>query len=194
MKLIILLAIVLNLNGVFSVFLAPGILEQKPANRTLCQSNRIQNRQTQPYIECGTGSSIRIVSAVQLPTRRIDQCPEQALNTPTLIPVLDAQCRTPIDNNLTAILQDTCNFRESCVFTFQNLAPNGLRCLVQPAGAANPAIATVTNNLTYLQVVFFCDNPRRKFRPFSNKRFDPKFSASLFHTVRHPSNNRFVPI
>jgi len=189
MKYVILLAILLNLNGVFSVFLAPGILEQKPANRTLCQSNRIQNRATQPYIECGTGSSIRVISAIQLPTRNVDQCPEQTLNTPNQIPVTDAQCRTPIDNNLTAIVQDTCNFRDSCVFTFQNIAPNSLRCLT-PAGA----VATITNNLSYLQIVYFCDNPRRKFRPFSNKRFDPKFSASLFHTVRHPSNNRFIPV
>ena len=45
---------------------------------------------------------------------------------------------------------------------------------------------------TYLKVEYQCDGPRQRFRPFSNKRYDEKFSPSAFHHVRHPSNNRFV--
>lgn len=186
MKSIIVLALVLNLQGVFSVFLAPGILEQKPANRTICFTGRVDG--VTPYIECGTGSSIRIVSAMQQPSSRIEQCLEQTLNNGNNIPAPLNACRRPIDNNATNILQSVCNFREACIFPFSSFAPNNLRCL------NGNNLVTVQNFNTNVQVVYFCDNPRRKFRPFSNKRFDPKFSASLFRQVRHPSNNRFIPV
>lgn len=73
------------------------------ANRTICQNTRIQSANPpQPYIKCGTGSSIKIVSAEHLPTRNIAQCPEQFLASN---PVTFDQCRQPVNNNVTVVLQ-----------------------------------------------------------------------------------------
>ncbi len=103
-----------------------------------------------------------------------------------------------------------CHGQTSCAFKFNSILPgDGLRCLNV---LTNTIRAPIPLSFTNIRLKYFCDGPRKRckltyflalqylfcwiifliVRPFSNKRYDPKFSPELFHTARHPSNNRFV--
>jgi hypothetical protein len=226
MRFILLAAIFLSLNICANCyFLSPAILDPLPTVRTLCWNNVLDNAQT---LDCGPTQSIKIISAIQVPSTSAAVCPNQFIapitlvegtsvvaladgTTPSILPI--NPCQSPISNNATANLIRLCNGQATCTFSFsQILSPFGLRCLNPADGALlnlyqvariplspatvpdlpTPAEVTVPIQFTNLQVNHFCDGPRKRFRPFSNKRYDPKFSPSLFHTARHPSNNRFV--
>jgi len=219
MRFILLAAIFLSLNICANCyFLSPAILDPLPTVRTLCWNNVLDNAQT---LDCGPTQSIKIISAIQVPSTSAAVCPNQFIAPITLVggttliadgsttPSLPIDsCQSPISNNATANLIRLCNGQATCTFSFsQILSPFGLRCLNPVDGALldlyqvdtipltqtpSSAQVTVPIQFTNLQVNHFCDGPRKRFRPFSNKRYDPKFSPSLFHTARHPSNNRFV--
>lgn len=48
----------------------------------------------------------------------------------------------------------------------------------------------IAKNDQALNVTYTCDNARQKFRPFTNKRYDKKFSPSFRHPLRTLSYNR----
>ena len=87
-------------------------------------------------------------------------------------------------------LQNVCAFKFSQIVTDANAAQTefGLTCL----NADGNTFTHISLAKTFFKVTYQCDAPRQRFRPFSNKRYDPKFSPSAFHHIRHPSNNRFV--
>jgi hypothetical protein len=86
-------------------------------------------------------------------------------------------------------LQQSCTFLFNDIVTDANAARTefGLQCL-DNSGTAVTHIPLIQ---TYFNVTYRCDGSRQRFRPFSNKRYDSKFSPSAFHNIRHPSNNRF---
>lgn len=214
MKFMLSLALLLSLNICANAyFLSPEILDPRPFTVPICFDNTIESAAapTTPYISCGTSQAIKIVSALHMSTTTPTTCPNQFVvplallnglspNAPNTAILPIDPCVLPINNNVTQNLIQRCNGQSFCVFKFsQILNPLGLNCLDQAtnvisSGFIDAAGTTVSVPIqfTNLKVTYFCDGPRKRFRPFSNKRFDPKFSPALFHTVRHPSNNRFV--
>jgi hypothetical protein len=85
--------------------------------------------------------------------------------------------------------------QQACTFLFDDIVTDvddnrnfGLQCL----DTSGTTVTHIPLIQTYFNVTYRCDGPRQRFRPFSNKRYDSKFSPSAFHNIRHPSNNRFV--
>ena len=89
----------------------------------------------------------------------------------------------------------SCNLQNECTFKFSQIVTDvnangefGLTCL----DSSGTTFTHIPLAKTFFKVTYQCDAPRQRFRPFSNKRYDSKFSPSAFHHIRHPSNNRFV--
>jgi hypothetical protein len=90
----------------------------------------------------------------------------------------------------------SCNLQNECAFKFSQIVTDadadktkfGLTCL----DSSGTTFTHIPLAQTYFKVTYQCDAPRQRYRPFSNKRYDSKFSPSAFHHIRHPSNNRFV--
>jgi len=203
MKFLSIIVVLLSLNiSANAYFLSPDILDPKPATISVCQSEAIERgTPNRPYINCGTSQSIKIMSALLFPSTQ-EECPTQYVVPVTAGAGLPLpNCRIPVNNNFTAILIKLCNGDDACSFSFlrdifNDVQTSGLNCLGSDnILTVNPGLGvlpTIPIRFTQLKVTYFCDGPRKRFRPFSNKRYDPKFSPSLFHTARHPSNNRFV--
>jgi len=193
MNLLSIIVVLLSLNiSANAYFLSPDILDPKPATISVCQSASIEAGNNRPYIDCGTNQNIKILSALLFPSTQ-EECPTQYV-VPVGAGLPLTPCGIPVNNNFTAILIKLCNGNAACSFSFlrdifNNDQTSGLNCL----GTNNIlSVNPIPIRFTQLKVTYFCDGPRKRFRPFSNKRYDPKFSPSLFHTARHPSNNRFV--
>jgi len=194
MNFLIILTVILSLNlSVNALFINPDILSAPAANRIICQSPHIENRGSS-YLQCPPQSNIRILSAIHLPTKSKDLCPEQFILPVVNQPLAATACPNPIQNNVTTLVASFCNFQTSCAFQFNQIVTEvangnfGLQCL----DISGTSVTHIPLIQTYFNVTYRCDGPRQRFRPFSNKRYDSKFSPSAFHNIRHPSNNRFV--
>jgi len=59
-----------------------------------------------------------------------------------------------------------------------------------PAAAAKTeTAATHFNDQSYIIVTYFCQTNKQRMRPFSNKRYDPKYHPIFTHPVRKLSYN-----
>jgi len=171
-------------------FLNPSVLEPKINTQNICYD--IENENAVPavpsnYITCANNAIIKVQTAYQVVSNPVT-CPIQYnQNHPGAPLVVPAQCvpNTLTNSNVTRFLQEKCDKQVSCAFTFNSIFPK-LRCILEDA---NPAVSSAVGPGVALQVQLVCEPIRRRFRPFSNKRYDPKFSRSFAHPAKSISFN-----
>jgi len=157
----------------FAFFLTPSSLSPPPANRTICQDEATETAE-EPYLRCFDEALIKIVSArVFLSTVAV--CPNQVI-------VDECDSNSYANNNVTLFIRNRCDGRTECTFSFDAL-PNVL-CLPL---ADDPFLLVPEQE--NIELVYYCQPQRPRFRPFANKRFNPKFSPGLFRENRRISYN-----
>ena len=173
-----------------AIFVVPSILDAPRAERRICFSRAIENSMTGPdqiaYLECVNDAVIKIESAT-LVLSSPDSCPLQYTNLANQAPPT-CNSRNYANSNITTVINTLCNARQECFFTFSDFAP--LICIEN-------APATMTNipsRFQQINVNYRCNLPRRRFRPFSNKRYNMKFSRTINHPVRKMSYNRLMSL
>lgn len=157
-----------------SYFLAPSILGPRPAVKFVCESFPIA-RLNDPYLSCINDARLKISRAL-LMVATPEMCPLQYVNGQTPPNCgFDGRHGIDVSNDLKLL----CEGKQECFFFFGQLP--------ELQGCDTSASYYQTLNVTYT-----CELPRTRFRPFSNRRYDSKFLATLNHPIRKMSYNHLL--
>ncbi|CAF1047792.1 unnamed protein product [Brachionus calyciflorus] len=181
------LVFLFNLNYLFThgTMIVPSILDDsKPVIKSICmdptleRNNNQPDQEIQPYLNCVNQAILKISSA-SLMTSNSTICPNQFPNN-----LRGPSCSSKNFGNsdVTNLFKILCHSKEKCNFEFDQL-PN-LLCIDNKND-----VYEVPNEFTYIKVKYKCQTPRRRYRPFSNKRFDPKFKPRVNSQIRKLSFN-----
>ncbi|CAF0710955.1 unnamed protein product [Brachionus calyciflorus] len=175
-----------------STFIVPSILEPPKANRIICRDSRIeqqnaniiqnelQNQEQTPYINCVNNAILKISFAnLQISTQ--SSCPLQFLREKDTS-YFTCDTNNFANSNVTNVIKLLCDGKEKCVFNFNQLPV--LLCIDQ-----NNDIFELPIEFMSVQLTYNCQTPRRRFRPFSNKRYDTKFTQNIKNPLKTLSYN-----
>ncbi|CAF0757155.1 unnamed protein product [Brachionus calyciflorus] len=170
-----------------SEFVVPSLLESKIVTRTFCQDSRMElknnklNHEKSPYLQCINKAHIKISSS-ELKLSDQKNCPFQYLKQSNPV-----NCTGPIfgNNDVTSVLKKMCDGKEKCSFNFDQLPI--LLCIDD-----NYDVFEMPFEFTLIKVSYECVTPRRRMRPFTNRRYDHKFNARLTNPLKTLSFNKIL--
>jgi len=196
----------------YCVFLTPSILEPPKANKIVCMDLRIEeaglngNQQglftggQAPYLACINNAIIKVVAA-NLVLSVPQVCPLQFVNIVDTTRLPHCEPANIINSDITDVFKSLCETKGECHFSFTQLPR--LLCLTPPenananqanVNANNPEITQLPLRFTAVNVTYGCQLPRRRFRPFSDKRYNLKFTRTINHPIRKMSYNRLMSL
>jgi len=186
-KLYSLLLLACLAHTAMSYLIAPTILNpHSSVNKTICQDDQLEGAfkgepesLVGPYLFCLHEARLQIHKAT-LVTSDVDSCPLQYVtdNFNSFCPI----GTQPNDVDVTVTVKTRCEAKEQCFFSFDTLFPN-IACRTKPFPKKVP------RDFQKLHVSYSCELIRPKFRPFANKKYNPKFSRNIAHPYRKLSYN-----
>ncbi|CAF0956630.1 unnamed protein product [Brachionus calyciflorus] len=91
------------------------------------------------------------------------------------------------NTNVTQYLKDLCNGKLECSFNFNQLPI--LLCIDDTY-----EVFELPHEFTSIRVAYECVLPRKRMRPFSNKRYDSKFKSRIFTPLKKLSINNLMKV
>lgn len=166
--------------------LRPSSLNSALLKTTVCYDERIDESASpsiahqNSYFGCAKDEILHI-SKCTLRRAKENECPLQTTDTAEIFDLVCTDGSSVDSNDCTEIIKARCDSQNSCIFEWVDTLTS-LDCATEPS--------EISYKTEAIDLAYKCIGTKLMFRPFSNKRFNNKFSRNMKHPMRKLSFNR----